>query len=57
MSRPPPCEAFKAYQATLGHRVRDAPVRGVAGQVHQLPSPVAHEAKGTGMPYSLPFPR
>ena len=47
MSRPPPCEAFKAYRATLGRRVRNAPVRGVAGQVRRLPSPVAHEDKDT----------
>lgn len=61
MSRPPPCEAFKAYRATLWHSVKGRVCQGVAAHVRQLSSPISHEWKGSvpnparRLP-SLPFP-
>ena len=43
MSRPPPCETFKAYRATLCHSVKGRACQGVTAHVRQLTSPISPE--------------
>lgn len=47
MSRPLPCEVFKAYQATLYHSVKGCACQGFAAHVRQIPSFISHEWKGS----------